>query len=384
MKKVLFVVDEKMLGGVSIVLENILWALDQNKYKIDVAVLHNRGECLKNIPENVNIIPGGSFFDSIDFPISEIIKKKDIKLLLNKLRIVFYMKTGWIKKRIIKERKKMGLGNYDTEIAFKDGFTALFTAFGPTLNKVHWLHYEYNLLNPNANYDSLFKEALPTFNNIIAVSKGVMDYFNGIYHLESKTSVIANLINIEQILEKAGAVEEHHIFNNHFISVGRLHNQKGYDILMNVVSRLQKENKLPANFKLDIYGGGPMEMQLKQQLKDLSLENYVCLKGQTLNPFRYVKEADVFILSSRYEPFGLVIVEAMTLQVPVLATSNAATAELIDSGINGYIVENSEEGLYKGLLYMIEHPEFIIDARKKLVNYRYDNSSIVSKIENIL
>lgn len=384
MKKVLFVVDEKMLGGVSIVLENILWSLNLEEYQVDVAVLHNRGECLVNIPEKVNIIPGGSFFDSVDFPISQIIKMKNFKLLLNKIRLVLYMKTGWIKKRIVKERKKMGLTNYDAEIAFKDGFTALFTAYGDTPNKIHWLHYEYNLLNPNEKYDALFKDALAKFNNIIAVSKGVMDYFNDIYHLEDKTSVIANLINVEQIKEKAVEIVSRLEFNNHFISVGRLHNQKGYDILMNVVARLLKENKLPENFKLDIYGTGPMEMELKNQLSKLELENYVHLKGQTLNPFQYVKNADMFILSSRYEPFGLVIVEAMTLQVPVLATSNAATGELIESGKNGLVVENSEEGLYQGLLYCFEHPEFVIQAKKELETYAYDNSKIMTQIENIL
>lgn len=384
MKKVLFVVDEKMLGGVSIVLENILWAMDLTRYKIDIAVLHNRGECFTNLPDGVRIIAGSSFFDSVDYPISQIIKMKNLRLLLNKIRLVFYMKTGLIKKRLVKERKKMGLEKYDTEVAFKDGFTALFTAFGNAPKKIHWLHYEYNLLNPNEKYDRLFKEALPQFDSIVAVSKGVMDYFNKIYHLEEKTKVISNLINSDKIKEKAGELNEHHTFSNHFVSVGRLHNQKGYDILLNVVSRLSLEKKLPSNFKLDIFGDGPMKDALSQQLVSLNLENYVCFKGQSLNPYPYVKEADAFILSSRYEPFGLVIVESMSIHVPVLALSNAATAELIDHGVNGWIFENSEQGLYEGLLYMIENPVLVQNAREQLRDYEYDNSSIVSTIESVL
>ena len=384
MTKVLFVVDEKMLGGVSIVLENILWSLDLNRYKVDIAVLHNRGECFTNLPDGVRLIYGGSFFDSVSYPISQIIKMKDLRLLLNKIRLVFYMKTGLIKKRLIKERNKMGLEHYDTEIAFKDGFTALFTAFGNTKNKIHWLHYEYNLLNPNEKYDRLFKEALPKFNIIVAVSKTVMDCFNKIYHLENKTKVISNLINTKKIKEMAGQLPENHEFSNHFVSVGRLHHQKGYDILLNVISRLAKENKLPNNFKLDIFGDGPMKNELNHQLSELKIEEYVCFKGQTLNPFQYVKNADAFILSSRYEPFGLVIVESMSVGVPVLALSNAATSELIDDKENGLIVENSEQGLYEGLLYLIDNPSFVQNARKKLKDYEYDNSSIVSSIENLL
>ena len=103
-----------------------------------------------------------------------------------------------------------------------------------------------------------------------------------------------------------------------------------------------------------------------------------------MNPYPYVKEADAFILSSRYEPFGLVIVESMSIHVPVLALSNAATAELIDHGVNGWIFENSEQGLYEGLLYMIENPVLVQNAREQLRDYEYDNSSIVSTIESVL
>jgi len=383
MKKILFVVDEKMLGGVSIVLENILWSLDLNRYKVDVVVLHNRGECLKNIPEKVNIIPGGEFFNSVDYPISEIVKMKDFKLFLNKLRLVLSMKTGLIKKRISKERKRMGLNQYDCEIAFKDGFTALFTAYGNARKKIHWLHYEYNLLNPNAKYDRLFKEALPMFDSIVAVSKGVMDYFNKIYHLETKTKVIPNLINVDQIKQKAGEIQDKHIHGNHFVSVGRLHYQKGYDILLNVIARLRDEKKLPSDFQLEIFGDGPMKLELQNQMSKLYLNNFVTLKGKSLNPYPYVKNADAFILSSRYEPFGLVIVESMLIQVPVLATSNAATAELIDSGRNGLIVENSEQGLYEGLLYMFENVSFLRNARNNLKNYTYDNSKIITQLEKL-
>ena len=64
MKKILFVVDERKLGGVSIVLENILKNVDRNNLKINVLVLHNNGDRLNDLPEGVNVIYGNSYFIS--------------------------------------------------------------------------------------------------------------------------------------------------------------------------------------------------------------------------------------------------------------------------------------------------------------------------------
>ena len=161
------------------------------------------------------------------------------------------MKTGNIKNTIIRERKKILNKNYDVEIAFKDGFTALFTIFGNSKTKIHWLHYEYKKTNPNAKYDKLFKRILPKFDKIIAVSEGVEQAFNKIYHLENKTSIIPNLVNTDKIIKKSKEKSDVILSKSdiNFVSVGRLHIQKGYDILIEVVHDLNKSNFLPKNFK---------------------------------------------------------------------------------------------------------------------------------------
>ena len=143
MKKVLFVVDERMMGGVSIVLQDILKFINTKKYEIDIMVLHNHGDYLNNI-DNVNIIYGTPFFEAIDYTIKEVLKSGNIKLIFRKCYLVFLMKTGLIKRKIIKERRKCLTKKYDVEIAFKDGFTALFTAYGDSLKKYHWLHADYS------------------------------------------------------------------------------------------------------------------------------------------------------------------------------------------------------------------------------------------------
>lgn len=385
-KNILFVVDERRMGGVSILLEDILKTINIDKYNIDVLVLHNNGEMLENLPKSVNLIYGTPYFNAIDYTYKELLIKKDIKLLFRKFIVVFDMKTGLIEKKIRRERKKILNKQYDIEIAFKDGFTALFTIFGDSKKKIHWLQYEYRKTNPNAKYDKLFKKILPKFDKIIAVSEDVKNAFNDIYHLDNKTSVIHNLVDINKI--KINAKEKTDILFNkndfNAISIGRLHYSKGYVRLIEAIRKLNEEKLLPKNFKLRIYGNGPEHNNLMSKIEKYKLGSLIFLMGQTTNPYKYLKNSDLFILSSVHESFGLVIVEAMTLRIPVLATENSATSTIIKHKFNGYITENSEEGIYNGLKYLFSNIKELDKYRDNLKNYRYDNTKIIKQIEDVL
>ena len=384
-RNILFVVDEKRMGGVSVLFETIISLMDISNYNIDLLVLHNNGEMFKNLPSSINIIYGSSYFEAIDYTMKEIIKKKSIKLLLKKIKVVLDMKTGHIENVIKKERKKILTKKYDVEIAFKDGFTALFTAFGDSKRKIHWLHYEYKKTNPNGKYDKLFKRILPTFDKIVAVSDNVKKCFNDIYHLDDKVIVIYNVVNGEKIIELSKEESNVLLDSNelNLVSVGRLHEMKGYDRLIDTIYKL-KSDGIFDNVKLRIYGDGPLFESLNQKISDLKLTNDIFLMGRVMNPYKYIKNSDLFILSSIYEPFGLVIVESLTLGVPVLATLNSATDKLISNNYNGLIVENSLDGLYSGLKKIIENKEILKKYKNNLTNYFYDNNEQLNKIKQIL
>ena len=384
MKNVLFVVDEKRMGGVSILLQDILNNFDISKYNIDILVLHNNGDSLNDLPKSVNIIYGTKYFCGIDLTLKEALKTFNICTIYHKLKVVFDMKTGRIKKHIIKERKKILKKKYDVEIAFKDGFPAIFTIYGDSKRKIHWLHHEYKSVNPNAKYSKLFNEILPKFDSIIAVSEGIKKSFCDIYKIEN-VKVIENYVDINKIIDKS---KENGIKLNkndiNFVSLGRLHAIKGYDRLIKVIGELKNDNELPDNFKLRIYGDGPVENELKSLIKLYDLSNNVILMGRMLNPYKDIKNYDLFILSSYHEAFGIVIIEAMTLNVPVLACKNAATDKLINNKVNGLVVENSNEGLKEGIRYLINNPDIIKKYKNNLKDYKYDNSKIFKELEREL
>lgn len=385
-RNVLFVVDEKRMGGVSVLLEDILNMINIKNYSIDVLVLHNNGSMLNNLPKDVNIIYGTSYFEAIDYTLKEALKSGDFRRIYHKIKVILDMKTGNIKNTIIRERKKILNKNYDVEIAFKDGFTALFTIFGNSKTKIHWLHYEYKKTNPNAKYDKLFKRILPKFDKIIAVSEGVEQAFNKIYHLENKTSIIPNLVNTDKIIKKSKEKSDVILSKSdiNFVSVGRLNKSKGYDRLIEAIHHLKQKKILPDKFLLRIYGGGEEKEILNDLIRKYKLDKYIYLMGQVDNPYKYIKSNDMFVLSSNFESFGLVIVEAMILGVPVLATQNNATNVLIKDKYNGLIIENSTLGLEKGIEYVINNKECIKKYKKNLKKYKYDNSAIIKSIEGVL
>ena len=209
MRKILFVVDERQMGGVSVLLDDILKRINLKKFNVDVMVLHNNGDYLDDLPEGVDVIYGSPFFEVVDLSLKEVIKTKNIFKIIKKIYLVFLMKTGLIKGKIKKERMKCLSKKYDTEVAFKDGFTALFTAYGDSEKKIHWLHTDYVMHDCTAKYHNLFEKTFPLFDKIIGISHAVVERFNQIYP-GIQCEVIYNLIDIAKI-KKMGEENDIHL-----------------------------------------------------------------------------------------------------------------------------------------------------------------------------
>lgn len=371
-KKILFVNDEMVVGGVSRVLNNLLTLIDKEKYNIDLLVLHKHGDMLKDIPQDIKVIGGTNFFDTVDLPISECIKSKK---LFKKLYLVFLIKTGLITNKIIKERNKMNLTDYDVEIAFKEGFCSIFTASGNSKRKINWIHADYKIKNYSANYMNIMPSILNKFNNHVAVSKVAAKSYAEVFNLDN-VQVIHNIILQTPILEKLKESIEYRDDNFSFISVGRLHPQKGYDRLIKAHYTLINEGY---QFKTYIIGDG----ELYEDLSSMIYDDSFVLLGQQNNPFKYLKQADCFVLSSVYEGLPTVVFEAFMSHLPVLATKVAGVDEQIND-TNGYIVENSFEGIYNGMKYVLNHTDDIKNKKEYLGNYNFNNQEILDQIYRLL
>lgn len=125
-----------------------------------------------------------------------------------------------------------------------------------------------------------------------------------------------------------------------FVSAGKLDYQKGYDLLIKAFAEVA--GRLPTAI-LTIVGSGSKLAELRALAAALGLEGRVCFAGFQTNPYPYLKYADVFVSSSRFEGLPNVVLEALACGTPVLATNcPGGTAELVKQGVNGWLVKTED------------------------------------------
>jgi len=140
----------------------------------------------------------------------------------------------------------------------------------------------------------------------------------------------------------------------YIIAVGRLDRQKGFDLLLEAYARLQKPRP-----RLLILGEGPERAVLEEQRSRLGLEAEANLPGRVPDPTPYIAGSQFFILSSRYEGFPNVLLEAMAAGKGVLSFDcPSGPAELIENGRNGLLIEPQNiDGLAASMQQLLDNPQ---------------------------
>ena len=194
-----------------------------------------------------------------------------------------------------------------------------------------------------------------------------------------------NLHNIEVIpnaalfpnIKKQSDVSKHRV-----IAVGRLDYQKGFDRLIQAWEIVQNTKKY-SDWQLDIFGQGEWHDMLQQMIVEKNLLQTAYLNRPTNVIWDEYSRSSVLVMSSNYEGFGMVLVEAMACSVPVVAFAcQCGPKDIIQDGVNGLLVKDGDiEGLANAMMRLMENEEErkAMGCNARRVTETYSEASVMKR-----
>lgn len=348
-------------GGAEKVVLNVIEKLDKSKYEPVLFLFVKDGAYLDKIPKSITVkyaLEKGNRFT-----------RKPLEVL----------------KKMVKESKEVDLIVSSLELTTTYiSIVAGAIASKPTIGWVHINLDEFKVAK-KLSHRILLKSLYPLLSGVIAVSNGVKESVEKIVpSLRGKTEVVYNPLPVQEI-QKMG--NENIIFESNnpmVLAAGRLTYQKSFGFLIRCHANLIRQGII---HDLVILGDGEEKEELQSLIKKLGVEETVFLMGFQENPYSWIGKADVFVLSSRFEGFGMVIGEAMALGVPVVSTDcPSGPVELLNNGEYGILVESqNKEEMCNAIKNMLNDKDV-----RKLYQLKglervehFDESNIIPQLEEI-
>ncbi|RVU83284.1 glycosyltransferase [Leucothrix sargassi] len=306
MKKIAIVISDLVLGGGQRSALNLAAALSKDH---DVSVIVFQ-DSYRQYDVPCRII-------NIECPDKENVFSKALNII----------KRTWRLKKVFKAEQFdfifsfMESANFVTSLACKKAILS-----------VHCNPHELN------SYESmLMRITYPRAKHIVAVSEDVATLLREDFNMQN-VSRIYNLVSFTDIQKQGETPYQHK--RPFIVALGRLNEVKRLDLLVAAYA----ESALKDHCDLLLIGEGEKRPELEAQIASLSLEDKVILTGVRANPFEYLASAEFLVLSSRTEAFPMVLIEALALSCPVVATDcPTGPREIVIDGENGLLVENGNQ-----------------------------------------
>jgi glycosyltransferase involved in cell wall biosynthesis len=394
-KELLFVIDSLDCAGAEKSLVTLLSLIDHKKYNVDLMLFGHGGALQQLVPSYVNILKPLDYTKFTGMPLEKAIwysaKNFKYEMLSSRLKYTVEIRRKkysnaekarvyWQSaSQVIEENPK----TYDIAISYAQGIPTFYVAEKvKAAKKFAWVNVSYRLNELEKEFQ---KEFYKQYDHIVAVSESTKEIFLETFPcFINKTKVIYDINNPQLITGMANL--EKNIYRDGFkgiriLTIGRLAHQKGYDIAVEACEMLKEKG---VNFRWYALGKGPLESEIKELIQLKGLTEEFKLLGVKSNPYPYIKDADIYVQTSRFEGFGLAIAEARMLNVPVVTTKfDAVFNQMIDKK-NGLIVEMNPDAVSEGILKLVENQELREGIKKYLSTEKKGNVEELEKFYHLI
>lgn len=363
-KRLLFVLPALAGGGAERVACNLMNQLVDRDYTIGLFLYSNKGDYWNLLSPSIKVYVSQR---------NDRINK--LRALINLIRVAEH---------------------YDIIIGAMELMPTYLSIIAAKLNKkksIGWVHININaLLNGKKSYISFLHRhfLVPFFyahaDRVIAVSRASKDALKPYLTTGSigKLCAIYNPIDFNMIKEKAAIPIIEEFQHPLLIAVGRLEHQKNYPLLFDAFDLLK--HKYPSA-ELLVLGQGSLEKILKEIAAKKVSGKDIHFKGFVKNPYAYMRQSDMLVLSSRFEGLPTVLIEALAVGTPVVAVDCPdGAAEILDNGQYGVLVENNDcQKLCEGMVSVIENKDLVdkFKERSEVAISRFSYDNIIKEFEAV-
>ena len=360
-KRIAFVIHDLGVGGAERIISNLSNNICRDRFEVHLIAFNAQGLYMKDIKPDVVVH---------DLKVSSV--KKGLFSLMKKIC------------QLQPDRVFSGMGYLNSLLSFFIPFLNLIAS-----HKIYWIARETNIasiINKREPFSGiinwLYRHTYRNFDTIICQSCYMQQDLIKNYGMpKEKMVIINNPVNSEYI-EKMSKEPLNYPFESTYINllaVGVLRKQKRFDLLLEVLAQLEDR------YRLTIVGGGVEDRALKELAKRLGISDRVAFVGHQDNPYPFMRQADLMVLSSEYEGFPNVLLEANVCGLPVIAFKcPGGTDEIIKESLNGYLVPCMDTDVLLHQIQQFDKKQFSNESIRQYIKERYGLSVIMNQYEKVL
>lgn len=393
-KSILFSIDSLHCAGAEKSLTTLLSLIDYSKYEVDLMMFGHGGALEELLPKEVNILEPLKYTKFTEKSLKESIiytlKKGTYKMLKSRIGFSLSIRnkqyTNAQKARILWQKTSSVIEEnpkkYDIAISYAQGLPTFYVADKINANrKFAWVNVSYRLEEEDKKFQSKYYDK---YEKIVAVSHSAKDVFLETFpKYEDKVEIIYD-INDFNLISKMANLENG--YDDKFdgirlLTIGRLANQKGYDMALEACKILRDKG---IKFKWYALGKGPLKDDIEKYIKENDLQDYFKLLGVKSNPYSYIKNADIYVQTSRFEGFGLAIAEARMLNIPVVTTEFDAVYNQMIQGKNGLVVKQDPLAVADAIELLLNDKDLYQEIQEFQKNEKKGNLEEIEKFYRII